>query len=121
MNEAELEQYLRQQRRRLFELRFQQATGQVENHRQVRDVRREIARTMTVQIELQRFLESHPAEDAPAPVAEAASPKPRRRRREAVAVAAETETETATPVAAESDASESDAGVSDSAEESIDE
>ncbi|MFN2582078.1 MAG: 50S ribosomal protein L29 [Candidatus Dormibacteria bacterium] len=54
MTEAELDDHLRQQRRRLFELRFQQATGQVENHRQVRDVRREIARTMTVQIELQR-------------------------------------------------------------------
>ncbi|HVS41388.1 MAG TPA: 50S ribosomal protein L29 [Candidatus Dormibacteraeota bacterium] len=35
-------------------MRFQQAAGQVENHRQVRTLRREIARTMTVQIELER-------------------------------------------------------------------
>lgn len=54
MNDAELDEHLRQQRRRLFEMRFQQATGQVENHRQIRDIRREIARTMTTQIELQR-------------------------------------------------------------------
>ena len=54
MSQDELDDHLRQQRRRLFELRFQQATGQVENHRQVREVRREIARTMTVQIQLER-------------------------------------------------------------------
>ena len=46
-------QHLGQQRRRLFEVRFQQATGQVENHRQVRELRREIARTMSVQLEAQ--------------------------------------------------------------------
>ena len=51
MNDAELAEHLRAQRRKLFEIRFQQATGQVENHRQVREVRREIARTLTVQIE----------------------------------------------------------------------
>jgi ribosomal protein L29 len=50
----DLEEHLRQQRRRLFEVRFQQAAGQVENHRQVRELRREIARTMTVQLELVR-------------------------------------------------------------------
>jgi large subunit ribosomal protein L29 len=52
MNADELDGYLRQQRRRLFEVRFQQAAGQVENHRQLREIRREIARTMTLQIEL---------------------------------------------------------------------
>ena len=67
--DAELEEHLRQQRRKLFELRFQQATGQVENHRQVREVRREIARTMTVQIELQRAV----AAADRAPLAEAAA------------------------------------------------
>ncbi|HEX6538701.1 MAG TPA: 50S ribosomal protein L29 [Candidatus Dormibacteraeota bacterium] len=54
MNDAELHEHLGQQHRRLFELRFQMATGQVENHRQVRDVRREIARTLTTQNELAR-------------------------------------------------------------------
>jgi large subunit ribosomal protein L29 len=52
MNADELDGHLRQQRRRLFEVRFQQAAGQVENHRQLREIRREIARTMTLQIEL---------------------------------------------------------------------
>lgn len=55
MNDEELVVHLRQQRRKLFEVRFQQATGQVENHRLIRDLRREIGRTMTVQIELQRL------------------------------------------------------------------
>ena len=53
MTEPELDDHLRQQRRKLFEMRFQQATGQVEDHRQIRVIRREIARTMTVQIEAQ--------------------------------------------------------------------
>lgn len=54
MNAEELDQHLSEQRRRLFEVRFQQTAGQVENHRQIREIRREIARTMTVQIELVR-------------------------------------------------------------------
>ena len=53
MSEDQLLDHLAQQRRKLFEVRFQQATGQVENHRQIRTLRREIARTMTVQIELE--------------------------------------------------------------------
>ena len=53
MTEEQLLEHLRQQRRKLFEVRFQQATGQVEDHRQIRALRREIARTMTVQIELE--------------------------------------------------------------------
>lgn len=54
MTADELAEHLRQQRRRLFELRFQHATGQVENHRQIREVRREIARTQTMEAELAR-------------------------------------------------------------------
>jgi large subunit ribosomal protein L29 len=54
MTEEDLVEHLRQQRRKLFEVRFQQATGQVENHRQIRELRREIARAMTVQIESRR-------------------------------------------------------------------
>ena len=53
MTPAGLEQHLRDQRRKLFEIRFQQATGQVENHRQIRELHREIPRTMTVQLEAQ--------------------------------------------------------------------
>lgn len=57
MSADELHEHMLQQRRKLFEVRFQQATGQVENHRQIRELRREIARTMTVQIEAQRAAE----------------------------------------------------------------
>ena len=56
LSPEDLEEHMRQQRRKLFEVRFQQATGQVENHRQIRELRHEIARTMTVQIEAARDL-----------------------------------------------------------------
>jgi large subunit ribosomal protein L29 len=77
MTDDELADHLRQQRRRLFELRFQQATGQVENHRQIRDTRREIARTMTVQIETAKGIVV-PERPRPLPAVE---PAPARRRR----------------------------------------
>jgi uncharacterized protein len=48
----ELALHLREQRGQLFQVRLQQTIGQVENHRQIRAIRREIARTMTVQVEI---------------------------------------------------------------------
>jgi large subunit ribosomal protein L29 len=57
MAPEELEEHMRQQRRRLFEVRFQQATGQVEDHQQIGELRKEIAQAMTVQIETQRAAE----------------------------------------------------------------
>jgi large subunit ribosomal protein L29 len=54
MSDDELHTHLLQQRRKLFEIRLQQATGQVENTSQIRHIRREIARAMTVQMEAQR-------------------------------------------------------------------
>jgi large subunit ribosomal protein L29 len=69
MTVAELDDYLLKQRRRLFEVRFQQATGQVENHRQVREIRHEIARTMTVKIEIERGLRPEVVRAATAPAA----------------------------------------------------
>jgi large subunit ribosomal protein L29 len=54
MAPEDLEAHMRQQRRRLFEVHFQQATGQVEDHQQIRTLRREIAQAMTVQIETRR-------------------------------------------------------------------
>ena len=82
MNDAELDEHLHQQRRKLFEMRFQQATGQVENRRQIRDIRREIARTMTVQIQLQRVAAvPEEAMVKPAgPVSARASSRPRAKR-----------------------------------------
>ena len=79
MTVSELDDHLSKQRRRLFEVRFQQATGQVENHRQVREIRHEIARAMTVKIEIERGLRPElllAAAAAPATPAKAAKPKP---------------------------------------------
>lgn len=56
MTDDELQVHAQEQRRRLFELRFQMATGQVENHRQVREARREIARTLATRTELARHV-----------------------------------------------------------------
>jgi large subunit ribosomal protein L29 len=81
MTVAELDDHLLKQRRRLFEVRFQQATGQVENHRQVREIRHEIARAMTVRIEIERGLRPELVEAATAPAtapAKAARPKQKR-------------------------------------------
>jgi len=75
MTVAELDDHLSKQRRRLFEVRFQQATGQVENHRQVREIRHGIARAMTVKIEIERGLRPALLEQAAArPVAPKAKP-----------------------------------------------
>ena len=77
MTVVELDDHLSKQRRRLFEVRFQQATGQVENHRQVREIRHEIARAMTVKIEIERGLRQALLEQ-PAARTVAAKPKPAR-------------------------------------------
>jgi large subunit ribosomal protein L29 len=79
MTVAELDDHLLKQRRRLFEVRFQQATGQVENHRQVREIRHEIARAMTVKIEIERGLRPELlAQAAARPAPAKAKPKPAR-------------------------------------------
>lgn len=45
----ELEQKLRQCREELFNLRFQHATGQLDNTARLKQVRRDIARILTIQ------------------------------------------------------------------------
>ena len=45
---AQLEQRLADTRRELFNLRFQLATGQLENTGQIKEVRKNIARILTV-------------------------------------------------------------------------
>ncbi len=47
--DTELEQKLKQSREELFNLRFQHATGQLEDTGRLREVRRDIARILTVQ------------------------------------------------------------------------
>jgi large subunit ribosomal protein L29 len=101
----ELAAHLREQRGQLFQVRLQQTIGQVENHRQIRAIRKEIARTMTVQVESR--LAAERGEPAPAPraavparpVEPAAAAPAKRRARKAAPVAeadeAEPQTETA--------------------------
>jgi large subunit ribosomal protein L29 len=118
MTVVELDDHLSKQRRRLFEVRFQQATGQVENHRQVREIRHEIARAMTVKIEIERGLRPSVLEQ-PAARTVAAKPKPARAPRAAkpaarlevpavvpVAKSTEPAKELAQPVDAEEDVDE---------------
>ncbi len=50
----ELEQRVAQARRELFNLRFQHATGQLENTGQLKEVRKNIARLLTVLKQKQR-------------------------------------------------------------------
>ncbi|HWW09273.1 MAG TPA: 50S ribosomal protein L29 [Candidatus Acidoferrales bacterium] len=80
MGDDELHGHIRTQRSKLFELRFQMATGQVENHRQTREIRREIARAMTIDKEHERGIVRAERPSVPAAVhAEAARPSARTR------------------------------------------
>lgn len=51
LSDAQLQEHLLAQRRKLFEIRFQHVTGHAENFREMRALRREIARAMTLQRE----------------------------------------------------------------------
>jgi len=48
LDDAELTQKLRDSKEELFNLRFQGATGQLENHGRLRAVRKDIARIYTI-------------------------------------------------------------------------
>ena len=48
LSDEELVEQLREQKQELFNLRFQNATGQLNNNRRLRTVRQEIARVYTV-------------------------------------------------------------------------
>lgn len=82
LEQHELTDKLKQSRRELYELRFQVAVGQLENNRQIRKVKKDIARILTVIH--QRELTSSPTElshtteiaAAPPPAAEAAETSP---------------------------------------------
>ncbi|MBW6462721.1 MAG: 50S ribosomal protein L29 [Bacillota bacterium] len=47
-NEQELEEKVKELKEELFNLRFQEATGQLENYMRIKEVRRSIARVKTV-------------------------------------------------------------------------
>ena len=57
MSEAELREHIRNARRELFGLRFQHATGELDNTAGLKQAKREIARALT--IARQRNLESN--------------------------------------------------------------
>jgi large subunit ribosomal protein L29 len=63
LNEEELVSKLRESKEELFNLRFQMATGQLQNNRRLRVVRHEIARIYTVLRERELGLAIGPAED----------------------------------------------------------
>ena len=69
----DLQKKLKDSRQELFNLRFQMATGQLQNHRQIRHVRHDLAQILT-----EIFLKERHGEPATTP--EPVSPKPRRRR-----------------------------------------
>jgi large subunit ribosomal protein L29 len=48
MDDAGLAEHLRTTRRELFGLRFQHATGELENTSRLRDAKRDVARALTV-------------------------------------------------------------------------
>jgi len=56
MDDHGLGETLEARRQELLQLRLQQATGQLEHHRRVREVRRDIARILTLQGERAREL-----------------------------------------------------------------
>ncbi|GAC67740.1 50S ribosomal protein L29 [Gordonia soli] len=63
LNDTELVERLRESKEELFNLRFQMATGQLDNNRRLRTVRREIARVYTVMRERELGLASGPDGD----------------------------------------------------------
>ena len=52
MNEAELREHLRTARRELFGLRFQHATGELDNTASLKQAKNEVARALTIAREM---------------------------------------------------------------------
>lgn len=96
---------LRKAKEELFNLRFQSATGQLENHGRLRAVKRDIARIYTVLRERELGIRSAVA---PAPVAEAAPAKKKAAKKADTKTDAKAEAETET-VPAKADESQEDA------------
>ena len=63
LNDADLVDRLKESKEELFNLRFQMATGQLDNNRRLRTVRREIARIYTVMRERELGLAAGPDGD----------------------------------------------------------
>jgi len=64
LSDDELIERMRDTRKQLFNLRFQHATGQLDNPRKLRLVRQDIARIMTVQGERERVVAGTEGQEA---------------------------------------------------------
>jgi large subunit ribosomal protein L29 len=93
MERDELEDKLAESRKELFNLRFQKATGQLDNTARLGHVKKEVARILTV-LRQQDLGIGEPVIDAPALADEPASPArvPRRRARRSAGAEKATET-----------------------------
>jgi large subunit ribosomal protein L29 len=69
----DLKKKLKDSRQELFNLRFQMATGQLQNHRQIRHVRHDLAQILT-------GIHLKERDGEPTSTPEPQAPKPRRRR-----------------------------------------
>ena len=78
MSMTDLRKQLKDSRQELFNLRFQMATGQLENHRQIRRVRQALAQVLT-EIHLKELNEpaGGPAEAEPEPQKPSRATEPR--------------------------------------------
>ena len=63
LTDDELKDKLRESKEELFNLRFQMATGQLDNNRRLRTVRHDIARVYTVMRERELGLSAAPSDD----------------------------------------------------------
>ena len=63
LSDEQLDDRLRELREELFNLRFQMATGQLDNNRRLRTVRHDIARIYTVMRERELGLSAAPSDD----------------------------------------------------------
>ena len=63
LTEEELVLRLREAKEELFNLRFQMATGQLDNNRRLRTVRHDIARIYTIMRERELGLSAAPSDD----------------------------------------------------------
>jgi large subunit ribosomal protein L29 len=80
--DEELLERLESSKEELFNLRFQLATGQLDNPMRIKNVRHDVARILTVLRERALDLDVEETVPAPAAIVEpVAEPKPKRRRR----------------------------------------
>ena len=64
LHDEELQTRLRESKEELFNLRFQMATGQLDNNRRLQVIRKEIARIYTIMRERELGLAAEPTEVA---------------------------------------------------------